>query len=181
MANRNWTRAAAAALGVFASAAGHAMDWRPDAVEVMAGAGTQGTATASAGLVWDWSRRIERRGLFTAQTELILSQWGARAVGGGHQGLQQIALVPVLRIVPDRGHAPWFFEVGIGASWLDHDYVTPDKAFSTRWNFYDTAGLGYRFDAKQEVGVRFVHVSNAGVRQPNPGQGFLLLRYAFRF
>ena len=62
-------------------------------------------------------------------------------------------------------------------------YRTPEKRFSTAFNFHDMLGVGYSFgaDRAEEVGVRFVHYSNAGIREPNPGINFLQLRYGRRF
>lgn len=175
--------AALALSALFLPAGAHAMDWRPDAVEVLAGPGKQGTSAVGAGLVWEWDTRKMRRALITGQTELIASHWRADAVGGGHQGLWQLALVPVVRLELDHGHSPWFLELGIGASWLSRTYATPTKAFSSSWNFYDVLGGGYRFGTEEqhELGLRYTHVSNAGLKLPNPGENFLLLRYARRF
>jgi hypothetical protein len=133
--------------------------------------------------VWDWDWRLQRRGLFTAQTELLVSQWRADRVGGGSYSLQQYTLLPVLRIRPDEGRSPWYLEAGIGASWLSRDYVTPNKTFGSRWNFYDMLGGGYSFGAsrRHELGLRYVHTSNLGIRDPNPGEDFLLLRYGVKF
>lgn len=160
-----------------------AFDLRPDAVEVIGGMGKHSTRSLSAGLVWDWDVHKQRRALLTAQTELILSHWRADALGGGTQGLQQVTLLPLLRMELDRGRSPWYLELGIGASYLTRDYVTPEKKFSTRWNFYDVLGGGYRFgeSERHEIGLRYVHVSNAGLKLPNPGEDFLQLRYAVRF
>lgn len=160
------------------------MDWKPDAAEVVAGAAGNGAGQVGAGLVWDWDTRKQRRALVTGQTELIASYWNAKAVGGGRQGLMNVALVPVLRMELDQGRSPWVLELGIGISWLSKQYRTPDKAaFSSTWNFYDVIGAAYRFGAKeeQEIGARFTHISNAGLRLPNPGENFLLLRYVRRF
>ena len=149
---------------------------------VQGGAAPDHTAAIGAGLVWDWDWLRQRRALLTAQTELFVSHWRADAIGGGHQGLQQVTLLPLLRMQLDRGRSPWYLEMGVGASYLTKDYVTPHKNFSTRWNFYDMLGAGYRFGGgEHEIGLRYVHLSNLGIRRPNPGEDFLLLRYAVRF
>jgi hypothetical protein len=113
----------------------------------------------------------------------MLNQWRADAMGGGKQSLTQIAVVPSLRMRLAQGRSPWFLEVGVGLSYMDRLLVTPNKSFSTRWNFYDLLGAGYSFGASREheLGVRWVHVSNAGLKKPNPGQDFLQLRYTQRF
>lgn len=161
-----------------------AIDLRPDGVVVQAGAGKHGTAMAGAGLVWDWDwELLRRKAELTAHTELLLNHWRADAVGGGNQSLAQVVLLPTLRMQLSQGRSPWFFEVGVGASWMDQKFITPRKEFSTQWNFYDVLGVGYSFGGRhaQELGARWVHVSNAGIKKPNPGQDFLQLRYVARF
>jgi len=163
----------------------HAFDLRPDAVSLLAGAGSHGTRMAGAGLVWDWDfERMRKKAELTAHTELLLNQWRADAIGGGHDSFTQLVLLPSLRMRLARGASPWYLELGIGASWMDRLFVTPDKQFSTRWNFYDMMGVGHTLggpDGRHEIGLRWVHVSNGGLKKPNPGQDFLQLRYVARF
>ncbi|MDB5900570.1 MAG: hypothetical protein JWP41_4172, partial [Ramlibacter sp.] len=161
-----------------------AADFRPDALAVQAGAGASGTATAGVGLVWDWDlERLRRKAEITAHTELLLNHLRADDFGGGSQGFTQVVVLPSLRMRLDRGQSPWFVEVGIGASWMDKLLVTPHKTFSTQWNFYDVVGVGYSLDdqRRHELGLRWVHISNAGIKKPNPGQDLLQLRYVARF
>lgn len=176
-------RSFAAAAAALLCAAAQAANWTPDAVEAIAGPGNHGAAQAAAGLVWSWDLRKQWPLLVTGQTELIASYWNAEAVGGGRQGLGNVALVPVFRFGLDGGRSPWALELGVGVSWLSRQYKTPDKTFSSTWNFYDVLGAAYRFGARdeQEIGLRFTHISNAGLKYPNPGEDFLLLRYQRRF
>ena len=60
---------------------------------------------------------------------------------------------------------------------------TPSKTFSTRFNFASHLGVGVRLGAQQqhEWLLRVQHVSNAGLKKPNPGENFLQLRYALHF
>ena len=177
-------RLAAAGLLLAGAQATHALDLRPDGVSFQAGAGRHGAAMAGVGIVWDWDfQRMRRKAELTAHTEVMLNGWRAHALGGGNQSLAQVVVLPSLRMRLARGESPWFIELGIGASYLTEDYVTPDKTFSTRWNFYDMLGLGYSLGAEHqhELGLRWVHVSNAGVRKPNPGEDFVQLRYVRRF
>lgn len=162
----------------------HAVELRPAAVSVQGGIGGEGTEMAGLGLVWDWNfERLRKRAELTAHTELMLNRWHAHAIGGGNFGITQLVLLPTLRMRLDRGASPWFIELGVGASWMDREFATPDKRFSTRWNFYDVVGVGHSFgaDRRHEIGVRWNHVSNGGLKKPNPGQNFLQLRYAARF
>ena len=161
-----------------------AADFRPDGWVVQGGVGKDGAALVGAGVIWDWDfERMRRKAELTAHTEVLVNQWRYDAVGGGHDSLTQLVVLPTLRINFSQGRSPWYVELGIGASWFSRGYVTPDKQFSTRWNFYDVLGLGYKFGEQNmhEIGLRYVHVSNAGIRKPNPGEDFLQLRYVRRF
>lgn len=173
-----------AALFLAGAPAAHAIDFTPDAVSLHAGGGSHGTAMAGAGIIWDWDfERLRRKAELTAHTEFMVNRWRADEVGGGHQTYTQFVLLPSLRMTLSQGRSPWFIELGIGVSWMDRLFVTPQKSFSTRWNFYDMMGVGYQFGAerKHELGLRWAHVSNAGLKKPNPGQDFLQLRYVARF
>ncbi len=176
---------AAAALALAGTPPARALDLRPDAAFLQLGAGQDSAAMAGVGLVWDWDfRSMRRKAELTAHTELMVNRWQADAVAGGRQQLTQVVLLPSLRMRLGRGASPAFIELGVGASWLDRGYQTPDKRFGTRWNFYDMLGAGYTFGGPQgrsELGLRLVHVSNAGIRNPNPGQNFVQVRYARRF
>lgn len=175
---------AAAAL-LAAAATSHAFDLRPDGISVFAGAGSHSARIAGASILWDWDfERMRRKAELTAHTELILNEWRANDFGGGHQYFTQVALLPTLRMRLSRGASPWYIELGIGASYMDKLFVTPQKEFSTRWNFYDVMGVGYTIggpDGKHEINARWMHVSNGGLEKPNPGQDFLQLRYVSRF
>jgi lipid A 3-O-deacylase len=161
-----------------------AVELRPDGLAVQAGGGGNGSAMAGVGIVWNWDfERLRRKAELTAHTELMLNHLRADDFGGGSQGFTQVVVLPSLRMRLDQGRSPWFLELGIGASWMDKLYVTPKKTFSTQWNFYDMLGFGYSLDdqRRHELGLRWVHISNAGIKQPNPGQDFLQLRYVAHF
>lgn len=162
-----------------------AIDFTPRAASAQLGTGRHGTQMAGVGLIWDWNfERVRRSAALSAQTEVMISRWRYHAAGGGHDELTQLAVVPSLRMRLDRGASPTFLEFGIGLSWFDRDFATDARRFSTRWNFYDMVGIGHTYGGAQgqhEVGLRLTHISNGGIRHPNPGQNFLQLRYAYRF
>lgn len=162
----------------------HAVDFTPDGVSAQAGIGRHGAATAGVSVVWDWDfQRMRRKAELTAHTEVMVNGWRADDLAGDNQTMAQAVVLPSLRMRLARGKSPWFIELGIGASYLSKDYVTREKTFSTRWNFYDMFGVGHSFGdhREHELGLRWIHVSNAGIRKPNPGEDFLLLRYVRRF
>lgn len=160
-----------------------ALDLRPDGVSLQGSWGTNSARMAGAGLVWDWDWQSQRRSVtMTARTELLANHWRADDFGGGSQGWMQVVLLPTLRFELGAERA-WFAELGVGASWLSSQYRTPHRRLATQWNFYDVVGVGRAFGAQREheLGLRWIHISNLGIREPNPGQDFLQLRYARRF
>ena len=174
------------AIVLFHAAVGSAgaADWRPDGVSVQGSTGQRGTLMAGTALAWDWEWEVlRRRAAITGQTELFVNHWRADAVGGGRDSYTQFGLLPSLRFHFSQGNSPWFIELGIGLSWLDRRLQTPERSFSTRFNFYDVIGAGYLFGERRqhETGVRLLHISNAGIKEPNPGQDFVQLRYLSRF
>lgn len=114
--------------------------------------------------------------------DLHLSQW-ASDHPGGRQHTTVLGITPTLRLWPGGLGAAWFVEGGIGAVLANRRYSTPSKTFSTRFNFASHLGVGVRLGAQQqhEWLLRVQHVSNAGLKKPNPGENFLQLRYALHF
>lgn len=72
-----------------------------------------------------------------------------------------------------------YVEAGIGAAVFDSTEME-DNDLSTSFQFEDRLGLGLRF-ANQEVGIRAMHYSNAGIKQPNDGIETYNLHYRLSF
>ena len=160
-----------------------AMDLTPGGAFVQAGVYEFGSRNLTAGVWWPWSwRRTFWGAEASGITEASLSQWSARAPGG-RENFIQVGLVPLVRLRPSAGTSPWFMEAGIGLTTMDKRWRNEDKEFTTRFNFADVVGAGYSFggDRRHELGLRLTHYSNAGIKHPNPGQNFVLLRYAVAF
>jgi lipid A 3-O-deacylase len=158
--------------------------WRPDGYFVQGGIGGRSIWNASVGLAWPWTWKASLLGTEVGGvTEAYIGHWDAPKADGGRRGFTQIGLVPMFRFRLDQGRSPWFAEAVIGISGMDQHFVTTDKQFTTSFNFVDVLGVGRSFGAGrgQEIGVRLQHVSNAGIRVPNPGQNFLQLRYGVAF
>jgi lipid A 3-O-deacylase len=169
--------AAAVSLGVCAA------DLRPGGVFVEGGLAQQHAYSITAGVLWPWSwRRDFGNSEVTGLTEAFVSRWSARGATE-RQGFTQLGLVPLVRLRFDGGHSAWYVEGGIGLSVMDPIYRTPSKEFSTKFNFVDVVGVGRSFgaDRRRELSLRVSHVSNGGIKKPNPGENFLQLRYAVMF
>lgn len=110
-----------------------------------------------------------------------ISRWSYNGTERGHLWL--LGLTPTLRWTPDEGRSSWFFQAGIGVTLMDHLYRRADDAFSTAFNFASHLGVGLRFGEarRQEVMLRVQHVSNAGIKHPNPGINVVQLRYGYHW
>lgn len=122
-------------------------------------------------------------GPLTLHWNLWVSHWRVPQAFGGHGGQTQIGGLAAWRYAPGGPASPWFAELGLGLTAMDGLYATPQRQFSTRWQFTEVVGLGYRFGAQrsQEISLRFQHFSNGGVKRPNPGENFVRLRWAHAF
>jgi lipid A 3-O-deacylase len=120
-------------------------------------------------------------GQLTLAIDAYVSRWRAQSWPGERTTFTQLGLVPMVRWRWDGGRSPWFIEGGVGASYLANGYQTKTKVFGSRWNFSDHLGFGVNFgeNRRHEIGVYVKHVSNAGLKKPNPGETFYMLRYGY--
>ncbi|AVS72674.1 acyloxyacyl hydrolase [Paracidovorax cattleyae] len=173
--------AAAAATGVQAQAAGA----ESPSVYVQGGWAEHQTDSATIGITLPWtSWRSELWGSeVRGYWDIYASRWSYDSVDGGSGHTTLAGITPTFRLRPGNGRSPWFLEGGVGITYMDKRYHTPHKEFSTRYNFATHLGLGYSLGAQHqhEVAIRVQHLSNAGIKSPNPGENFVQLRYAYHF
>lgn len=84
-----------------------------------------------------------------------------------------VGLTPVFRFERARIYA----EAAIGLH-LVQAQISAARTFSTAFQFGDHAGMGIR-EGKFELGLHLQHLSNAGIKRPNPGINFLLMRLRY--
>jgi lipid A 3-O-deacylase len=167
--------------GILALCAGAALaDDRSRPSWALEGASAEhGSYSLSAGLVWPWPwRRATGSGEWTGATELFVSHWSSD-VQGERESRTQVGALPVFRYRFGGGWSDWFAEVGIGLTWMDALYRTDNHQFSTQFNFINVIGLGRSFGVQREqaLSLRVAHFSNGGIKNPNPGENFVQLRY----
>jgi len=146
--------------------------------------GDQGaTNSASVGLTLPWSPHGVREGALTSYWDLFASQWHAPGIGGGSHNYTQLGAIYTWRYRFDGGRSPWFAEAGVGATLMDRLYRSPDRSFSTTFQFTEVLGVGRSFgdNGRHELALRVQHFSNAGIKKPNPGENFVRLRYTYHF
>ena len=123
------------------------------------------------------------QGRIRTHLDVYLSDWVSTAAPPARRHNTQMGVVPMARYLFADGQSPWFVEGGIGLSYLTATHHTPNGHFGSRWKFSDHLGVGRNFGAQRqhEVSLQAKHVSNAGLRKPNPGETFVQIRYAHRF
>ncbi|MDH1265340.1 acyloxyacyl hydrolase [Pseudomonas sp. GD03944] len=72
-----------------------------------------------------------------------------------------------------------YIEAGIGVAAFSSTELE-DNDLGSSFQFEDRIGAGLRF-AGQEVGIRAIHYSNAGIKKPNDGVEAYSLHYRFAF
>lgn len=130
-----------------------------------------------AGLQWKWERRWWRGGRWELGGYWDLAAGGWR---NGEQTIYDLGLTPVFRLEGTAPGSP-YLEAAIGFHLLSDLQIDYDRSFSTRFQFGDHVGAGLRFGPRDryDVSLRLQHLSNGGIRKPNPGIDFLQLRLQY--
>jgi len=177
-------RRRAALLCVAMAAAGSCMTAQADEFGLRVGAGLADhhLKKAELGIVWDpgitwwdtgdWNFRL--------LGEANVAYWHTNR--GDRHHLYELGLTPVVRFMKKSGSVRPFVEAGIGVRLLSHTSVGTVNV-STAFQFSDMIGVGAKFGAqhKYEAGLRFQHLSNAGIKDPNPGVNFGQLYFQLNF
>ncbi|WP_301804064.1 acyloxyacyl hydrolase [Variovorax ginsengisoli] len=134
---------------------------------------------------WSWRGSPAPGGPLSFYWDFFLSQWRAPLPpnGADKRSYTQLGAIANWRWRFNQGESPWFVEAGIGATVMDQLYRTPDREFSTAFQFTEQLGVGLSLGAQgaHEVSLRFQHFSNAGIKEPNPGENFVRVRYLYRY
>lgn len=90
---------------------------------------------------------------------------------------------PVARLAWKRYSWVPFMELSLGVRLLTETRSSDDHVYATAFQFSEYAGVGVAFGKEQQfaVGYRFQHISNAGIKEPNPGTGFSTVYLRYRF
>ena len=156
-----------------------ALLWTPcaalalDSVALEAGRGTGRTDLLRAGLQWRGHDKWFERSSWHIEHYMDL------AVGGwnnGHRTVYDLGVTPVFRFVR-QGGSP-YLEAAIGFHAVSELEFENNRETSTRFQFGDHVGAGI-VRGRYDFGLRLQHLSNGGIRNPNPGINFLVLRVQY--
>lgn len=178
MENKNFSKKlfgyfAALAFCAFPSLEANAVD----GVSVEAGNGS-GVDMARVGAQWKW----QKRWLEGAEYH-VGGYWDAQ-VGywNGASDIADISLTPTFRLQRNQGYGA-YLEGAIGFHYISSKNVTSTKQPGSNFEFGDHVGVGYRFGDKgrYDMQLRFQHLSNAGIKHPNPAINFTQVRFQYWF
>ncbi|MFM0335193.1 acyloxyacyl hydrolase [Paraburkholderia fungorum] len=109
--------------------------------------------------------------------------WWHTDEGNVHENIGEFGVTPIIRFIKASGSIRPFIEAGAGIRLLTSPTLSSDFTLSTAFQFTPMAGVGVQVGNRQQyqVGYRFQHISNGGIKEPNPGINFhqLYLQYNF--
>jgi len=114
--------------------------------------------------------------------EMNVAYWHSTA-SDHPQSPWEIGAAPVLTLGWHRYDWIPFVEASIGVRLLTATRTSESHEFSTAFQFGEYLGAGVAFgkDMRFAVGYRFQHISNGGIKQPNPGTTFNTVYVRYRF
>ena len=136
------------------------------------------------GGVWDpqWSWWAIAGWNFTAVFEGHVAYWHS-STADAHDNIFEFGVTPVLRFIKSSGSIRPYVEAGVGVRLLSHPSISSHYTMSSAFQFADMVGVGASFGSRQQydAGFRFQHLSNASIKEPNPGINFEQLYVQYNF
>ncbi len=159
--------AAAAALGLSSLSA--------QAVDFTAAVGQSGDSEMvyRLGAQWNWDKSWMQSdvGRLTGYWDAGYTYWDGDETSSNHS----LSFTPVFVYEFAGETVKPYIEAGIGVAFFENTELE-DNDLGSSFQFEDRLGVGLRFSG-QEVGIRAVHYSNAGIEQPNDGVEAYTLHY----
>ena len=161
-------------------AAAQEVDAAPRLFYGQIGAAEHRVHTEAVGVRLPW--RSFGDGSWQLDADLSIANWSSYAhdYDGARRSVVVLEATPALRM---ETSGRWYASAGIGLTLASRTFRNHGRRFSTRFNFASHVGAGVWLDAAHThaLELRVQHVSNAGIKKPNPGEDFLQLRYLHRF
>lgn len=144
-----------------------------DSVSMELGRGTSQLEMVRVGMQW------HGRDKWFEHTDWHVARYLDLAFGGWngeHAMVYDLGLTPVFRL--ERTGGSPYFEAAVGFHALSDLDFGHGRETSTRFQFGDHIGVGL-VRGRYDWSLRLQHLSNAGIRNPNPGLNFLQLRVQY--
>lgn len=138
------------------------------------------------GMSWNWDKQWFAEGdwLVTGYWEASLGSWRGKSAAGNNQTVADVGITPVFRLQQKNpGRFAPYAEAAIGFHLITPTFIYANRHFGSAFQFGDHIGAGARFgDRRQfDLGYRFQHLSNGGIKKPNQGINFNQIRFAYHF
>ena len=162
---------------IAAAMLGHSVSAQAAGLEFGLGSTSDSTMTYRLGLTSDWDKSW-----FQSDTGRLTGYWsGAHTYWDGDKraSVSSLSFSPVFVYEFAGESVKPYIEAGIGVALFSRTRLE-DNNIGQSFQFEDRLGAGVRF-AGQEIGVRAIHYSNAGIKQPNDGAEAYTLHYRTRF
>lgn len=131
------------------------------------GATSQGGMTYRLGAGWDWDKSW-----WQSSVGRVTGYWSAGytywAAGDHGTSASSLSLAPVLVYEFAGDSIQPYIEAGIGIAAFSATEAG-EQNLGSAFNFEDRIGFGMTFARGQKVGLRAIHYSNAGIKEPNDG------------
>jgi lipid A 3-O-deacylase len=149
------------------------------AVDFTAAVGQSGDSTMvyRLGAQWDWDNSWWESsvGRLTGYWDAGYTYWDGDETSTNHS----LSFSPVFVYEFAGDSVKPYIEAGIGVAAFANTKLESNDLGSS-FQFEDRIGAGVRFSG-QEVGIRAIHYSNAGIKQPNDGVEAYTLHYRTSF
>ncbi|MCX7192196.1 MAG: acyloxyacyl hydrolase [Proteobacteria bacterium] len=144
------------------------------------------TDTARAGAIFNFERQWFTEGdwLVAGFWEATAGQWQGRSAAGNNQTITDLAVTPVFRLQQKNpsSFSP-YLEGAIGFHLISPTFIYANRQFGSAFQFGDHVGAGVRFGEHQQfdLGYRYQHISNGGLKKPNQGINLNELHFVYHF
>jgi len=141
-----------------------------DGVALETGRGEDRTNLLRVSLTDSWRKRVPLGNVWrlAGYWEFSAGLWD-----NADDSTAEVGVTPVFRV--ERGR--FFVEGAIGFH-LVQTHISAHRTFSTAFQFGDHLGAGMYF-GRYDLSLRLQHLSNGGLREPNPGINFVLVRLQY--
>lgn len=153
----------------FLVALGSACSFDAPAAEITGavGATSQGEMTYRLGadFAWDTAWFKSSTGRLTGYWDAGYTYWAA---GDKGSSASSVSFAPVLVYEFEADGFKPYIEAGVGVAGFSSTHAG-EQDLGSSFNFEDRIGFGLKFGAGQKLGLRAIHYSNAGIKEPNDG------------
>jgi lipid A 3-O-deacylase len=159
--------------------AADAASFASDGVSFEVGSGN-GAEMWRLGITKNWDRKWLAMGNWHlgGYWEAQIGQWS----GSDTRTINDLGLTPVFRFQQtEPSKISPYVEAGVGAHVITPTMLDDSRHFGGAFQFGDLVGTGARFGehGRYDLGLRFEHLSNGGIKKPNNGINFTQLRFVY--